>query len=387
MNKAKSIAFLLLLIGINVGLGAAAHLGHIPIKYALYAFWGQCALLGTAVFFIYAKHLVVFFIMLAIAGFIIGLKDETIWQDLQVPATFWGIYSFCWLFYFEFGKTKLGQWIRYLHPLQSFLFYLIYMGIAIAASFSATASIYKGWDLVHDIPKEMYFSFLALSAVIPTVSIGALKVIDIVGAGHIFHFLIGTYHRPVSRQKIVLFLDMVGSSSIAERLEPKDSMAFIARFIFDASLAFRIKGGDIVNYTGDGLVVLWPLDKADNAVESVDTLTHIINKNKDYYKKKFGIVPSFRIGIHGGEVIISQIGEEKLFLGLYGDVVNTAARLEQMCKEIGTHLLFSKTVRQYMSLSMKNQSKHLGKRDVRGREGKIDVFTLLHTQPEDRWEA
>lgn len=375
-NTKKIIIIIASILALNVGVGASAQLGYIPMQYALYVFWSQFALIGLGAFLIYAKHLVVFFIMLGISGLILSLKDDTIWQDLQVPLTFWGLYSLCWLFYFEFGKTRLGQWIRYQHPFKNFMFYLFYMCASIGACFAATASFYQGWDLIGDIPTDIYAVFIGLAAAIPTVSIGVLKVIDIIGASHVFHFLVGTYHRPTPRQKVVLFLDMVGSSTIAEKLKPKQSMALIARFIFDASLAFRIKGGDIVNYTGDGLVVLWPLNKADQAVESVELLHSIIKQNRSLYRSKFDLVPNFRIGIHGGEVIISQIGEEKLFLGLYGDVVNTAARLEQMCKELGTTILFSKTVRQYMSVNMKKKTKHLGKREVRGREEKIDVFTL-----------
>lgn len=377
MGKTKFLITLIVLGLINGALFGAVHQEYIPLDFAINGAYIQGGLIGIALFFMYAKHLLVFFIMLLLAGLFLGMNHETSWADLQIPLTFWVLYSVCWLGYFEFGKTRAGLAIRYMHPLQNFTFYLTFMAGAIAASFALTATYYDAWQYVRLVPTEMYILFFALATLMPTLTIGALKVVDMVGARHIFHFLIGTYHRPVSRERIVLFLDMVGSSTVAERLPAKDSMAFVARFIFDASLAFRIKGGDIINYTGDGLAVLWPLDKADQAVESVALLKTIIKKNKDLYQKQFGTIPKFRIGIHGGEVIISQIGEEKLFIGLYGDVVNTAARLEQMCKELNESLIFSKTVRQYMSLDMKERTKHLGKREIRGREGKIDIFTLL----------
>ncbi|MEM7679952.1 MAG: adenylate/guanylate cyclase domain-containing protein [Pseudomonadota bacterium] len=376
MNKAKLLVSLIILGILNAALYGAVDQGFMPINYAINIAYIEAAIVAIALSFLYAKHLIVFFIMLALAGLFLGMNGEATWAGIQVPMTFWLLYSFSWLIYFEFGKTRMGQSIRAMHPLHNLLFYLSYMAAAIAGCFALTATYYDAWKYIQSVPDDLYILFLSLATLIPTLSIGALKVIDMVGAKHIIHFLLGTYHRPVSRQRIVLFLDMVGSSTIAERLPAKDSMGFVARFIFDASLAFRSKGGDIINYTGDGLAVLWPMDKADEAVESVALLKSIIKKNAAFYKKKFQAVPEFRIGIHAGEVIISQIGEEKLFLGLYGDVVNTAARLEQMCKEIEQELIFSKTVRQYMSLKMKDRTQHLGKRDIRGRKEKIDIFTL-----------
>ncbi len=174
-----------------------------------------------------------------------------------------------------------------------------------------------------------------------------------------------------------MFMDMVGSSGKAERLSPKTAMELIAQFIFDAGMAFRLHGGDIINYTGDGLVALWPVDRADRALTAVDMLNARLETNRMMYERKFGAVPEFRIGLHAGDVVLSQIGEEKLFLGVYGDVVNTAARTEQMNKVLGTRILFTRAFRQRLSLSMQERVSPMGKIEMPGREGEVEVFTLL----------
>jgi len=80
--------------------------------------------------------------------------------------------------------------------------------------------------------------------------------------------------------------------------------------------------------------------------------------------------------MHAGEVMIAQVGAEKLFLGLYGDVVNTASRLEVMNKELGSKTLLSDAVVQELSTLYKDKLTSLGKKKVRGREEKIEVWTL-----------
>ncbi|MCB1531342.1 MAG: adenylate/guanylate cyclase domain-containing protein [Alphaproteobacteria bacterium] len=376
MNNAVKVFLFLCLFCLSLLPALGAHYNFLPDIYARYFYLAELGLAGIFVVFLYAKHLSVFFIILLIAGFILSQSDNTVWQDLRVPVTFWGLYSLCWLLYFELGKSRPIQALLHTHWLVHLLFYLCFMAAGIAGSFALTVTLYDGWDLVPQIPDELYALILSMATVIPTLTIGVLKIIDYIGAHHVMHFFLGTYYRPVERTRVVLFLDMAGSTSIAEKLSPKGSMEFIASFIYDASKAFRMHGGDIINYTGDGLVVLWQPTRAENAIASVEHLTHILRENRALYQKKFGALPNFRIGIHCGPVVISQIGEEKLFIGLYGDTVNTAARLEQMCKEMGVKILLSKTVRQYLTGPLKDKAKPLGKRELRGREEKLEIYTI-----------
>lgn len=376
MSNGLKIFLFFLLAALSLTPAGLAHYDFIPDIYARYFYLIELGLAGFVIIFTYAKHLSVFFIILLLSGLILSVGDNTVWDDLRVPVTFWGLYSLCWLLYFEMGKSRAIKSLLHTHWLVHILFYVSFMVASIAGSFALTATFYNGWDLVPQIPQDLYALFLIMATVIPSLTIGVLKIIDYIGAHHVMHFFLGTYYRPVERKRVVLFLDMAGSTTIAEKLSPKRSMEFIASFIYDASKAFRMHGGDIINYTGDGLVVLWQPIKAKSAIAAVEALTRLLKENRDVYKKNFGALPDFRIGIHSGPVVISQIGEEKLFIGLYGDTVNTAARLEQSCKELGVKILFSKSVRQYLTGDLKERSKALGKKELRGRTEKLEIFTL-----------
>ncbi len=378
-NNIINTLYLCGLLLVNIAPLAVVQFTPVSWHDVYYFYWAECAMFGVLIFFAYAKHLFVFFFLLTFVALIVSLLEEHLWGDMRIPATFWCLYSLYWLAYFELKNTRVGTRIHRLHPIQQFFIYLCALTIGIASCFALTATIFNGWSLVPEIPAHAYHVFLMMAVAVPTLTIGMLKIIHMIGARHFLHFLFGTYHRPVEKSRVVLFMDMVDSSKIAEKLEPKESMLLISRFIFDASAMIRKHGGDILNYTGDGLVVVWPLSKADRALGAVFAMRRRFEKIRPLYQKEFGIKPYFRMGLHAGKVVIAQIGEEKLFIGLYGDTVNTSSRLEEMNKKLDTNVLISGTVKQWLSKKWIDRLEPMGSKSIRGREGKIDVYTLRIT--------
>ncbi len=63
------------------------------------------------------------------------------------------------------------------------------------------------------------------------------------------------------------------------------------------------------------------------------------------------MVSEFRIGMHGGSVVASEVGDDKREIVYFGDTINTAARLEQMCKQLKRAFLVSGELLSRMSLS------------------------------------
>lgn len=375
-TTANIILILIFLSAFNAAAWMIAYKGMWPWEYTWYVYWGETVIIGGLALFVYAKHLLIFFFLLILASYMVGLKNITFMGDMKIPMTFWAMYSLFWLVYFEVRRSPLGHSIRQLHPIGQLVYYFSFMALAVAGSCALAGLIYFGKAIVPGVQSILIEQCLAIAIGIPTLTIGIVKIVDMIGEQHVFYFLLGTYHRPEEKKRIVVFFDMVGSSSAAERLTPKKSMEMIAQFIFDACHSCRVNGGDIVNYTGDGLMVLWPLFQGDRVIRTYDTLVDRLENRREFYEDAYGIVPNFRMGIHAGNVVISQIGEEKLFLGVYGDVVNTASRIEQLNKDMGTRILFSRAVRQYMSKHTQKRTKSLGPVEIRGRDEPVEIFTL-----------
>ncbi len=375
-HKKQTSPYWYLFVLLNVLPMIAVMAGLWDMSNAIYIYWGECAIVAILALAMYAKYLIIFFLISMAIGLIVYVANPQLLTNIEPVAIFWSLYSICWLAYIEAGKSSYGQHLKRRKPAQQLGIYIAFMSGAIALCFLLTNLTY-GEHIQNSL--TFYKTFVSAAVIVPAISLGMLRIINMISPRHFLDFLLGTYYQPQERNNIVLFLDMVGSSTIAEKLEPRKSMDMIAEFIYDCSYIFRIHGGDILNYTGDGLVVLWPRNHSNHALAAVHNLRgHFASKPvKNHFWKKFGIIPDFRIGLHAGPVVISQIGEEKLFLGLYGDTVNTAARLEQMNKEFGTNILLSAEVIKGLNQSWKTLLKPLGEKHVRGRDEKIQVYALL----------
>ncbi len=172
----------------------------------------------------------------------------------------------------------------------------------------------------------------------------ALRVRSLVGARVFFNFLLGRYYRPLREERIFMFLDLNDSTKLAEKLGDIGVQALLRQFFFDVSEPVVRFGGETHRYIGDEVVVTWPLhhDQRDQrCIDCVMAIRALIERRSSFYMQRFGVVPEFRVGMHGGSVVASEIGEDKREIVYFGDTINTAARLGAACKTTGSSFLIS----------------------------------------------
>jgi adenylate cyclase len=83
------------------------------------------------------------------------------------------------------------------------------------------------------------------------------------------------------------------------------------------------------------LIALWDWREAlwhNRILRAIDAVFATIRRERKDYLEQFGVVPSFRIGVHGGEVVVSEQGDTKRAIGVYGTTINIAARMEEAAK-------------------------------------------------------
>lgn len=246
-------------------------------------------------------------------------------------------------FYFHGPR---GAWMRRMRPLVSIPIYAAIGCTMFLAIQHATAHAFGGVEQLRQ-SYARYHIIIPLVFLSMALGILALRVIGFVGARTLVDLLIGRYLRPTVERKVLLFLDMEGSTATVQSLGQAHANAFIAKFLFDVSRPVTEHGGDIYLYTGDGLIGMWDWDRAvrDNTiVAAVDAIRAAVERERPNYQSGFGRTPAFRIGIHGGEVVIGEQGDTKRSIGVYGDTINIAARLEQMAKEVGVRCIISAAV-------------------------------------------
>ena len=152
------------------------------------------------------------------------------------------------------------------------------------------------------------------------------------------------------RYVVSMFVDMRGSTRMAETRLPFDIVFLINRFLEAASQAVIDAGGQPNQFVGDGLLALFGLH-ADPATACRQAMraASMVAANVEYMNHEFASELQqpiqFGIGIHGGEVIIGDIGfrDHTVFTAL-GDPVNVAARLQDLTKTLNCTVVVSEEV-------------------------------------------
>jgi adenylate cyclase len=152
------------------------------------------------------------------------------------------------------------------------------------------------------------------------------------------------------RYVVSMFIDMRGSTRLAEARLPFDTVFLINRFLEAASQAVVDGGGQPNQFVGDGLLALFGLhvDPATACRQAIRAAA-MVTSNVEHMNRQFASeLPQpiqFGIGIHAGEVIIGDIGfrDHTVFTAL-GDAVNVAARLQDMTKALNCTIVVSEEV-------------------------------------------
>jgi hypothetical protein len=138
------------------------------------------------------------------------------------------------------------------------------------------------------------------------------ETVRLIGGPLLASIVLGTYHRPVREQSIVMFLDLADSTPLAEKLGELRVHDLITRFFFDIDEPINDHGGSVLSYVGDEVIVTWPVtdDPARNArcLVCFFAIDNKISSLSTEYKEEFETIPRFRAGLHCGPVIVSECG-------------------------------------------------------------------------------
>ena len=134
----------------------------------------------------------------------------------------------------------------------------------------------------------------------------------------------------------VLFCDVVGSTAIGEGLDSESVRAVMSLFFAQACAAVERHGGTVEKFIGDAVVGAFgvPMLHEDDALRGIraalDLKLAVAELNVEL-ERRWGLAIGVRIGINTGEVVAGDTSTGQAFLS--GDVVNVAARLEQVAAE------------------------------------------------------
>ncbi|WP_246179815.1 adenylate/guanylate cyclase domain-containing protein [Microvirga thermotolerans] len=253
---------------------------------------------------------------------------------------------------------------------------LIVLGNAVAGSLIWNAGLLPETlvDLMLPSTRVVLYS-LAVSAVAGFV----LRMRDLIGTEMFVNLLIGRYHRPVSEERVFLFIDLVGSTSLAEDLGDMRFQALLGDFMAALAEPVRRCRGSIDDYIGDMAMVTWPLERGVRDARCLNVIRAIreqIDRDAATWQARFGITPDFRVALHCGPVVTADVGVEKHKIAYFGDTVNTTSRLEALCRELGETVLVSSDLLSRLKVPPGFAFEDLGLRALRGRDQPLGLFAL-----------
>jgi adenylate cyclase len=207
----------------------------------------------------------------------------------------------------------------------------------------------------------------------------AFELSRLIGSRVLLNVSIGRYRRPKREERVFLFLDLVGSTSLAESMGELRMHDLLTRFFFDIDGTILAYGGEVHAYVGDEVIVTWRLAAKMLERRYLDCFFAIqdrIAEKADLYRREFGLVPMFRAGLHAGPVVISECGDSRRQIAYFGDTLNVTARLQEHCKEVGRALLVSADLLRLVRPSSDLVVEALGPTQLRGRAAAVEVLAV-----------
>jgi adenylate cyclase len=270
-------------------------------------------------------------------------------------------------------QSPRGNWMREMHPLRSIFIYVLVVIALYLVALHVTHLVLGRLDDLPVVYNRLLYGTAFFTA-FSVVGILMIRVAHFIGLRTLLDLMIGTYHRPVEERKVLLFLDINGSTALGARLGALTMRGFVRRFLSDVSQPIVDYGGEIYLYKGDGLIAVWNWEdafKADAILRAVDAMFAAVAKEREAYERLFGVVPGFRIGIHGGAVIVSEQGDAKRSIGIYGDAINIAARMEEAARAHNVRCVISEIVAE--ALADRSHVRQIGMEQVKGISNPIAI--------------
>jgi adenylate cyclase len=173
---------------------------------------------------------------------------------------------------------------------------------------------------------------------------------------------------------------MEGSTVIAERLGETGFLDFLNRFVADVTDSVVAQRGAIYKYVGDEIIVTWPLAAGledGRCVRACFDAMAQLDERANAYMRDFGMRANFRAALHCGPVAIGELGTIKMEIAFLGDTMNTAARLQEACRDTGHRVLASAAlVDRLPALPPGVAKRPIGQLRLRGKESDIALYAL-----------
>ena len=212
----------------------------------------------------------------------------------------------------------------------------------------------------------------------------------------------GVKPRPTRLTATVLFVDLAGSTSVADQLAPDHLVQWVSAFLEDMAEAVLQSNGVVETFTGDGLMAVFgvPVPRTQRSEMQRDALNAVecalqMGRRLEALNGRIdrNVLPemSCRIGIHSGILSAGNVGtRSRMHYTVIGQTANLAARLEGFGKDdpniacdsdgnpLNCRILLSEATVELLPQEYNVQS--MGELELRGAQAPMIVYRLLDAE-------
>ncbi len=233
----------------------------------------------------------------------------------------------------------------------------------------------RGWWRTNKTFWSIMIFFVVASLVFSFVKIANEKF----GRGVFVKMLLGRYRKPKEEKRIFMFLDLKASTTIAEKLEHYTYSQLIQDCFYDLNIVVRKYDAEIYQYVGDEAVLSWTYKrgiKRNNAVALYYAFIAQIQGRQQHYQEKYGLIPEFKAGIHGGTLMVTEVGSIKKEIAYHGDVINTTARIQSQCNTYNASVLISESLLNDLQLPETYITKNIDDLLLKGKAKSVNIYSV-----------
>ena len=223
-------------------------------------------------------------------------------------------------------------------------------------------------------PMSIIFSFIIMFIII-----FFLQISRLVGGRTLRNLLLGRYHQPRMEERFFLFVDIVGSTRIAEEIGELSIHRFLNRIFALIADPVTDQHGEIYQYVGDEIVITWQIAHGRPEARPLACFFQIqsaLAEASPWFEATFGVAPAVRGALHAGPVVLGEVGVYRRSIVFHGDVMNVTSRIEQATRELDSRFLASGKALDLLDGRDAYAIQDRGQRQLRGRHAPLQIYAV-----------
>ena len=221
---------------------------------------------------------------------------------------------------------------------------------------------------------------LALSFMVMPV----FKIMQLLSIKTLGRAMLGRYLHPRREARGILFMDMKGSTSLIEDIGDKDFLRFLNEVLFEINGVILEYKGEIYRYVGDEFIVTWSEDTVQESLGCIVAIQQALRDKTAHFERRFNHAPSFRYGLHFGEIMVGELGDLRTEIAFIGDAINTTKRIEDVCRHFNFDVLASSAYLERVSFPEDTRTVPVEAIRLRGKSSPMQLYGITkRNQPID----